>query len=215
MIEVEEIKRYLPKYLSPESTDQLFSQLKDFDRHIDGSLYTYLHNEPPVVYQGDALRGLLVIRLPADRIEKLPCLVLSNTCDIHPENPRFIPSNIAYSPIIRLSKYQQLLAGNDYSEESIESHLSSIRRERITSIFYLPPGQYLTEECIVFLDHVCSCSPQFFKDYDVEEERLFTLSDFGLYLFLFKLSVHYCRINESIDRRNMSQQDSQSPQGPP
>lgn len=30
--------------------------------------------------------------------------------------------------------------------------------------------------------------------------KLFTLSNFGLYLFLFKLSVHFTRIQERIDR---------------
>jgi len=39
MIEFDEIKKYLPKYLSQEATEKLFQDLKDFPENIHKRLY--------------------------------------------------------------------------------------------------------------------------------------------------------------------------------
>lgn len=79
---LDEIKIYLPKFLSAESDRELFKGLKDFPDNIDERLYTtYLH-DTKIIYQGDGLNNLLVVNLPKSEIKPVPGIILSNTCDI-------------------------------------------------------------------------------------------------------------------------------------
>jgi hypothetical protein len=84
--------------------------------------------------------------------------------------------------------------------ESIESHVEEIRKQEITQIFYLPKGCYLQNESIVFLDRIISCK----LDKELYEakavRKIFTLSDYGFYMFLIKLSIHFTRLGEKIIR---------------
>ncbi len=72
-----------------------------------------------------------------------------------------------------------------------------MRAQEVTNVFYLPAGGPFEEEHIVLLDNVHSMP---FAAHD-EGEKLFTLSMAGFYLFAFKLSVHFCRLQENVDRR--------------
>lgn len=105
MIDLEEIKLYLPKYLSVESEQNLFENLKDFPENIDSRMYSALLLDDQIIYQGDGLEGLLVINLPNSYIRKEKAMVLSNTCDVDINNIRMFPSSICYSPIFNLQKY--------------------------------------------------------------------------------------------------------------
>lgn len=158
MLSIKDIELFLPKYLSPESEDKLFKDLNSFPGNIDDRLYVSNELEPDLIYQGDGLNNLLVINLPDQNIKKLPCMVLSNTCDINLENRRQFRSNIVYSPIIKLDKYRDLLVANGiYDAQSIESHLITLKNQRITQIFYLPIGMNLGYEGLIFFDRLVSC----------------------------------------------------------
>ena len=202
MISFEDLQIYLPKYLSPGSEQSLFEELKQFPENIDDRLYLsadYL--EPGTIYQGDGIDGLLVVNLPETEIKKVPAMIFSNTCDIDERNKRLFPSALVYSPIFNLQKYREgLIESKIKGERSIEDHISLIRKQRITQIFYLPIGGGLPNESIVFLDRVNSCDNAFLEREKIKNMRLFTLSNYGLYLFIFKLSVHFTRITEGIDR---------------
>src|SRR3990167_6636066 len=136
MISLKDIELYLPKYLSPEVEDKLFQDLTRFPDNIDDRVYTSYDIDPSVIYQGDGLKDLLVINLPDTTIKKLPGMVLSNTCDINLENKRKFQSNIVYSPIMNLDSYRKrLLESYMYTPASTESHLATIRKQKITQIF--------------------------------------------------------------------------------
>jgi hypothetical protein len=60
MIEWEEIKQFLPKYLSAESTELLLKELKQFPETIGSGLYSTRLMDKEVIFQGDILKGLPV-----------------------------------------------------------------------------------------------------------------------------------------------------------
>lgn len=194
----EVIKTFLPKYLSSESTKELLDLFKTFPDNLDNRFYTSRLNSESTLFQGDGIDRLPIIDLPNTDIKYTKSILLSNTCDIDPSNERLFPSSICYVPIINLSKYKDLITRNSNKNTTqIESHIQDIRKQRITQILYLPSyGQF--EEGIVFLDKVNNISS---KSIDRSNfSRLFVLSDYGLYVFLLKISIHFTRIQERIDR---------------
>lgn len=202
MLSLEDIKLYLPKYLSPDTETKLLADLDAFPESVDARFYGFIGKDERIIYQGDAIDDLIVVNLPDEKRADRPCLVLSNTCDIDLQNRNKFPANVVYSPIIQLRRYAQILVEEGvYSEQSIRDHLNSIRHQMITQIFYLPAGQFLAEESIVFFDRLISCDNNYIKREDLSRLRLFSLSQFGHYLLLFKLSIHFTRIQEFVDRK--------------
>ena len=198
---LDEIKLYLPKFLSPTSERQLFEELERFPGNIDQRFYTHRLWEEQTIFQGDGIKDLLVVNLPSPEIRPTPSMILSNTCDISVENERPFPSALCYAPIFNLHKYREgLLKRGIHNPQSIDNHLQAIRRQRVTQIFYLPKGDRLEQESLVFLDRICSCRNDSVSRSDLTEKRLFTLSNFGLWVFLLKLSIHLTRFNNKADR---------------
>jgi hypothetical protein len=200
MIDFEEIKKYLPKYLSEKSTKSLFEDLKAFPENINKRFYGNALEDEIIIFQGDGLRDLLVIDLPNTRVEPFPAIIISNTCDISPENERKVEPKILYCPILRISKYEIQLRNNKVDENIISQHIKEIREQRISSIFYLPKGGELPEDCIALLDSINNCKTTFVNSEEVPGKRLFSLSNYGFYVLLFKLSIHFTRIREAVER---------------
>lgn len=200
MISMDDIKTFLPKYLSVESEKSLFAELKNFPSNIDSRLYTTKLQDDKIVYQGDGIEGLLIINLPDQTIKNAPAMILSNTCDIGSDKKTILPTSIVYAPLFNYAKYLELVKSVKQDTEYITQHEADIKRQAISSIFFLPKGGKLAHDSLVFFDKVVSCQAEYFERANISETRLFTLSDYGFYLFLFKLSVHFTRIRERIDR---------------
>jgi hypothetical protein len=195
---LEDFKQYLPKYLSPSGTENLFAELKQFPSNIDQRLYTSLLKAEPTIYQGDGLANLPIVNLPDARIEGKKAMVLSNTCDISPDNPRPIPARMIYCPIISFERYKAMLTASQASIS--EHHLSDIRAQKVSSMFFLPRNESLGEDAIVLLDRANNCNINQVPSHELQSRRLFTLSDYGFYLLIFKLSIHFTRIREAVRR---------------
>jgi len=205
MISLEEIKKYLPKYLSASAREELFDELKHFPGNIDQRLYTTSLKEEPSIFQGDGIRDLLFVNLPAKTFNPAPGIIISNTCDIDSGHKRLMPMRMVYAPIFNLNKYRQALFKDHVqtkirSEESIEAHIIEIKKQRISHIFYLPKTNGLENDSLVFFDRLNNCPSDYFQEEQIQDKRIFILSDYGYYLFLFKLSVHFTRIREGISR---------------
>jgi hypothetical protein len=194
----EEIKLYLP-HLSKEANEKLFSEIEAFPDNIDKRLYGSLNGDP---LQGDGLQSSLVVSLPDVQVGTGPVMVLSNSCDIDPENRRWFPPAIAYCPIVKLSKYIEIIRkhGRIDKEEVLASHLTSIKRQEVSTIFYLPATPRLGEDCIALFDRPNNCDFSFLLENTDRMAKLFTLSTYGFYLFLTKLAIHFTRANEGVDR---------------
>jgi hypothetical protein len=200
MFSLDDIRIYLPKDISPESQENLFEALKQFPSNIDSRIYTIRLKDEPIVFQGDGLNGLLISHLPETNIKKGRVMVLSNTCDIASDKKTLLPNNIVYCPIVEFEKYIQQVKAINPNEDYIKSHIATIKKQRISNIFFLPQGGGLSQDSLVFFDKVISCRNHYLKSIKIPETRIFTLSDYGFYLFLFKLSIHFTRIREGIDR---------------
>ena len=102
---------------------------------------------------------------------------------------------------MKLNSFVNLLAESKIEREKIGHYVNSIKKQYITQIFYLPQGGSLEEEFIVFLDKINSCGDEYIERKKVEDLRLFSLSNYGLYVFIVKLSIHLMRFQEGIDRK--------------
>lgn len=193
-----EVEIFLPKYLSAESKAELYAGLQDFPNNLDSRFYTNKLNDL-IIYQGDGLKELLAVNLPHLDVKSIDGLILSNTCDLDILNKRAFPSQIVYAPILNLKKYEEQLV-TILNKEKLINHISDIKNQSITQILYLPKLENVLEESIVFLDRIFNIPNDFIKRENLNNIRIFSLSDYGNYLFLFKLSMHFTRIQDKVDR---------------
>lgn len=193
------LELFLPRYLSDITRNSLIDALSQFPDNIDQRLYAPRNALPESILQGDGVGELIVCQIPTRRFYQAPCIVLSNSCDIDPRNRSYSPVNVCYAPIFRLSKLEQELTRH-YAPERTANILFSIRKQYVSQYFYLPQNQGLDYEGVVSLDQVCSTpnTEEFYES--LKRMRVFSLSQYGFYLFLFKLSVHFTRMGEGVDR---------------
>jgi len=99
---------------------------------------------------------------------------------------------------MRLRKYLTALEANGHNEQQTAGVAASIRRQEVTSVMHLPAINSQMEESLAVFGDVRSQPLDHFMA--GERSLLFRLSDFGFYLFLFKLSIHFTRMLEGVDR---------------
>lgn len=203
MMPLDDIRVYLPKYLSSENYEQLISELRSFPANIDKRMFT-CGLEQDVIYQGDGLRDMPVVNVEnlSLGVKYRPCMVISNTCDMDLVNTRLFPTTILYTPIFQLSNYIQVLEKYGATADKIKNHIADVKAQKVSSMFYLPSTGSM-EESIVFLDRILHVGQKYIDRKSLDERRLFSLSDYGFYLFVFKMSMHLSRIREGVDRGSM------------
>jgi hypothetical protein len=203
MISFDDVRIYLPKYLSEDANKKLFTELSQFPDNIDSRLYLNPSKcDDNSFLQGDGIIDLPCINLPDVTVKPLKVLIISNTCDIDQSNKRLFSSSVSYCPIYDLNKYHNSLKskfGNG-NRGRINQFITDIRSQKITQMFYLPRGSGLEYEAFIFFDKICSSNVDVLPYKNIPKRRLFSLSNYGFYLLLFKLSIHFTRIRESIDR---------------
>lgn len=191
---------YLPQYLSEKSTKDIIGKLNQFPNNINDRFYTTALEHEETIFQGDGLEKLPHVDWSNNKLREVPSIVLSNTCDLDIANKRVFTSSISYAPIANLDKYINTLRLQKIGESTISQHLSDIKAQKITQIFYLPKINKLGYEGIVFLDRLMSMPSIQYDLNRLNNERLFTLSNYGFYVLLFKISVHFMRMQEKVDR---------------
>ena len=193
------ISQFLPKYLSPNDQKDLLKCIKDFPDNINKRFYTRALKDQPIIYQGDGIKKLPIINLPDSKIKNAMCIITSNTCDVEFSNKRFYPIRLTYCPIIELGKYRNFLKSQKLTPQQIKQHITAIKKQEITQIFYLP-AQGKMKQSIVFLDRINNCDNSILNRRKLKAGRVFTLSNYGFYLFLLKLSMSFTRIGEGVNR---------------
>jgi hypothetical protein len=190
----EQIKTFLPAYLSPENKRQLFEELKSFPDNVN----YYLHDKSEEeMLQGDGWRGFLLLDAVTHDAKRVSGIILSNSCDIALDNPSYRRRRAVFCPLVELARYETLLSGIK-QEMEVRSILEDIKRQRITYIFHLPAVNGVCRESIALLDDVHSVDLGNFVS--GERAKLFTLSQYGFYIFLVKLSIHFTRFQEGVVR---------------
>ena len=101
-ISKETLEAQIPYYLSNDKKKGLVKALSDFkdrphDYYISGFNEEYL--------QGDAWTNLNIFRFEDGQRGNIKGIILSNTCDILPDNIRDLSASVVFSPIIKLNNY--------------------------------------------------------------------------------------------------------------
>ena len=196
----EEIKKYLPQYLSEIELNNLRKELENVP--TDGTkdtVYTIALANADYLLQGDGVANLDYINFPDVVIKPIDVILLSNTCDMSIENKRMNPCRIMYAPILKFDIYARKLR-ESFPSQSVDNHLRDIKAQQISQAMFLPKGGKMDYDGIVFFDRAISIPLSEETMQSMCDNKLFTLSNFGLYLLLLKLSIHFTRIQERIDR---------------
>jgi hypothetical protein len=187
---------YLPKYLTPSQKDELYAELRNFPSV--SSFYLPPGGPDHELLQGDIWRGFVVVNFATGERRGVSGLLISNSCDVAPDNRRFLPPNAVFSPVIRLERYVEFLSAAGVTQAQIDSTLASVRKQLVSNVFYLPEAPYGPPESIVLFDDIHSHPlPDFIA---AERTRQCRLNQVGFYILLLKLSIHFCRFQEGVAR---------------
>jgi len=212
---LELIRTYLPKYLTPEGQENLFKDITENFPYSKNPNTLYLrHDDQEKYYQGDGIIDIPFANLNLEEkmfdTQFFKAVVLSNSCDINPEHERLDIPFILFAAIIPLSEYLGELESNEIDKNRIDSFVNNLKNNKISNLFYLPELKYndevILEESFVRFDfnvsHISSfiLSEKYDKRYIPDGDRIFTFSDYGFYLFLFKISIHFTRFREGVFR---------------
>jgi len=190
------LESQIPYYLTQTQKEGLIRALKDFN--VNPHDY-YINKHMGEMLQGDGWSGFDVFNFNSGKRDSIKGIILSNSCDISSSNKRDIPSKAVFAPIVKLSNYAQLLNRSGLAKEQVDSKLQAIREQKITTLFYLPPYGDSDEEYITMLDDLRSV-PVNQLEKSTNSSKMFTLSMYGFYLFVFKISIHFCRFHEEVAR---------------
>lgn len=190
----EQIRTFLPKYLTPAEKDDLFEELKRFPDNA--SFYFDREGLRGELLQGDGWRGFVAIDFLTGNRKTISGVILSNSCDIDSVNVKAFPVNVLFAPIIKLGKYVEKLGAEGKKEDQIQSLLATIRKQRVTNIFYLPLCPGVIEEGFILMDDIHAHPLSDFLTRD--RQPLFKLNQFFFYFFIIKLSIHFCRFQEEV-----------------
>lgn len=188
------IEEHIPQYLSSGKQAELVDALRDFENRR-----YYMDRESAEVLQGDGWSGLEIVNFDDGRRDTIKGIVLSNSCDLDVENRRDVPPRLIFAPLVPVKAYVNALERAKISADRIEAKLDAIRRQRVSSIFFLPRDGALDADHIALLDDVHNLPFPRFKS-EGRRAKLFTLNQMGFYLFVLKLSIHFCRFQEGIER---------------
>lgn len=197
---VDDIKLYLPQYLSSDEQKKLKEELAQFPLNgTKGVVYTSALNGAEYLLQGDGIAEMPYLVFPDTHIGKVPALMMSNTCDMSTDNKRMYDSRIMYAPIMSLDKFESRLK-QKFQNDRVDALVKSIKDQHISQILYLPKGGNMEYDGIVFFDRAISMPISEELVDGMCQKKLFTFSNFGFYLFLLKMSIHFTRVQEKIDR---------------
>lgn len=194
------LRQQIPYYLTADPAQKaLLTELKQL---INGAKRGYFipagHDGYKAdMLQGDGWRGFQIFSFNSRSVNASRGIVLSNSCDVSAENARALPPNVTFAPIVKLSKLVERFKAHGLYGEKVASRLNDIKAQRVTNMFYLPADGPLDEDHVALLDDLHSMP---IEHHNHIAEKMFMLSMAGFYLFVFKLSIHFCRLHENVNR---------------
>jgi len=191
----DDIRLYLPKYLSPQQQRQLFTELAHREQI---EFYLPPDRFPNDLLQGDCWTGFIAINFYTREQKPVSGVVLSNSCDVDIRNARDLPVSILFSPLVKLSKIVARYEQAGRTPEQTASRLEAIRRQQVTSMFHFPERSGVIEESVILLDNVHSHPLSDFAQR--KSTCVFKLRQTAFYLFIIKLAIHLTRIQEGVAR---------------
>ncbi|QQS29392.1 MAG: hypothetical protein IPM47_00090 [Sphingobacteriales bacterium] len=201
----------LPNYLVNEEKARLRDALKQFTvdkkgKEID---YTDFYKTYGHAYfmQSDLVKEIRMSfwNEESSVFEKAypDAIIISNTCDISFGNKHNINSKqCLFAPLIDFNEYIHDLTASGYEKDKLDQFIQSVKAQLVTNLFYLPLFHDDQKEFVVILDNLFWFPANELNSYidNIQENRITSLSHFGYYLFILKLSYHLCRLPEQCDR---------------
>ena len=86
--------------------------------------------------------------------------------------------------------------------KKLETIIQGVKSQIYSNVFYLSPVQGVNDDFVCFFDNVFWFPTEELNAYqkDIDQTRIASLNYFGYYLFLVKLSYHFCRLPEERQR---------------
>jgi hypothetical protein len=190
------IEDHIPYYLTADKKQALINALRRFP--LEGATYCQTGHSDEAL-QGDCWSGFEAVNFDTLKKRSLQGIILSNSCDISPDNKRDFPPNVTFAPMVPLSQYMQMLVDKGLAPDKVDSKVSAIRSQHYTNMFFLPRCQYLDQDYVVLFDHIQTMPYQAFAGSQAKQRKSM-LTMVGFYIFIFKLSFHFCRFHEEVDR---------------
>lgn len=195
----EQFREALPPFLNREDYDRVVAELEkypDTSAYYEKAYQYYETEESSIaqkVFQGDGWHSI-PIRDPVTGASKtVSGIVLSNTCDIDPENVGRPSRRVVIAPLIPLERYEAKLR-RIKSNESVRGTLDQVRQQRPSYTFYLPATPISLRERVVILDDLYSVPLDEFER--CRSGLAFRLNYLGILIFRFKLQIHFLRPHE-------------------
>lgn len=194
-IDKDRLKRLLAQFFNEEH--------RKGDKRYDNF---YLEKPPSYFLQGDVLKKINSLFWDDETSQYAfndsPVILLSNTCDVSEGNDQSIGKQALYAPVVKLDIYVESLIEDGFTNEQIESVLNNLRSQTYSNIFYLPANPKTGNEYVISLDNIFWQPSDILKAKiaDIDSERFISLNHFGFYLLITKISYHFCRVPEEIDR---------------
>ncbi len=202
-----------PAYLREPDKDRLRKALGQFKSEEKGFDKSYEHffveSNPGYLMQGDLLHEVKLVDWDAEHEEYesgyIPAMLLSNTCDITPENARSVNSKQSvFAPMVPFEEYMADLDERGiFNKDQLQEFKRTVKNQEFSNLFYVPANEIDHKEYLVFFDRLVFHPTAFLlkKTENLEKTRLVSLSNTGFYLLLLKLSFHFCRLPEDMDGR--------------
>lgn len=202
-LDADTLRQQIPYYLASKERKELLDGLKSIASGGEANYFLSPYNDTfkNEMLQGDGWRGFRLFDFDTGEQLSVIGLVLSNTCDVDPENSQEISTRVIFAPLVELADYTSLLQESGIDRESIKNKIDSIRAQKTYDTLYLPANGPLKKEYVIRFDDIHSMPIAAYHNAD-DKEKLFTLSAVGFYMLVFKLSVHFCRLQEGIQRKN-------------
>ncbi len=202
-LDAETLIQQIPYYLTAEDQKVLLGELTAISQggSAEYLLGTYRDSFKEVMLQGDGWRGFQLFIYETGHRTSVRGIVLSNSCDVDPENLRDVAGRVIFAPLVKLAAFKTLLEASGISDDRIANKIAAIKAQKTSNIFYLPAGGVLHEDYVVRFDDAHNM-PVAKHTNSENREKLFTLSNTGFYMLVLKLSVHFCRLQEKVNRKH-------------
>ena len=132
------IQDHLPYYLTQEARTGILRELRSFPDGMNDDLQPGYQDE---LLQGDGWRQLQLRNFLTGLKHLFYGVMLSNTCDVSPENKRDLPANIVFAPLIALATYETVLARSGVSAGSIRLNNRRGKKNSVSPACFICPRE--------------------------------------------------------------------------
>ncbi|HEL2984550.1 TPA: hypothetical protein ACXM54_000238 [Stenotrophomonas maltophilia] len=192
----EELQVFLSENLLRENLDAVVQELQEMQ--AGRGMIAANHDDSPL--QGDVYAGVPCVSRTEAGVQIVPrrVLLVSNSCDASPDNPRPVPLDLTVAPLLKLASYEQMLRDGGVAPLALNDTIRAIRRQEKSNLIFIPRGANVEEDMVALLDKVQSLS---FDDFQRNSpDRLAVLTQRGFWVLLVKLSMHFLRPHEGVAR---------------